>query len=506
VAIEIPTPVDEEDLCDTLAQLERDLLAEPAILLPLTHEEQIPGRSPLIGRSGPLVRGAISAYRRMLLWVLAQSTQAWHVIQEAKPPISPHDFPNCFHCETLTSWEAAKQLLDAIEQATLAVRQVMFPTFIEDRGYLGIAQVHACDRAKMTNVAEGAVYLHPASFYLPLEGGTLLALGGAKAPQALRLPDLRRLPQLGKPIADSSRWFYLVRLIGVAGQGPPGVRLQGPSWGLALAIAACAARCGMHIHPLAATGEIEEENGVLIVKGVAGIEPKAKAVAHYRQRTQQAIRYLTPSDVGRLDSLFLRHREWLTDGFSDYRRALGVEADSVATARLTEMSSPQWSQEDRTHCDEIAAQLFACESRDLICPFDNDPQQLADRLLVGQFPRWRMQRERLSSEPVFIPLNLAHLPEIAQTPQAFQTQLPRILAHMMACRFGKAAADESAFASALATPGKLVLLLHDEPSSRLWEQEETVLTQRRRFLQRMENLQSPCIVRIFSDRHHFGCL
>jgi len=400
--------------------------------------------------------------------------------------------------------------------------RILFPTHFQGKGYLVWAEVTVYPAPAGTT--SHTLEVAPDTFYLPV--GKEWHSTRQNLPSTLRalclqlnppLAFVLRLLPLGPDDLEhdgSNRSDLLDRQWAAWLLSNPTLEVEGPSLGLAVALAAWAASEDRTVKPVVATGVVLHPTGD--IAGVGAVPEKLRAFGYYRDLAPPHLcpigifpdvnRYEKPADVAELlDDVHLlwwyrfspEHNDpnrLLTDGFDDYRRR-----------REPARVSPQVPQPLR----ENAANLETPSRHPLVARFNDRPDELAGEVLQQLDARLGTSKKPESARPIRIDVPIEGL---ARTGRPRPDGFPRALAEALQEKYGGLRLTVADVASALRHEGKLALVVHDEPSGKLWTREEETLNQRVewfRLLWRLGGKTSPAdhwkqqhIFAVFSDRHH----
>jgi hypothetical protein len=289
--------------------------------------------------------------------------------------------------------------------------------------------------------------------------------------------------------------------------GPFYFSINGPSLSLTLAFSAWAATQHLAVRPLIATGKVLEDSRI---DSVGGDNPKCTAIARFLEKSRQEEWLLVfPESWTRLNlrDLPTSYRPafpkklndafqfvYLTDGFDDYRIAIGAQGANPTTRVLDGLQknhrlladapaelpsdSRGFITDDRAPAEEVRGRLSQwladpkpeTAPRDLpplIVPFDEEkPEIFADWLLQELRAMWPQCDDpaRLGTLPVVVPVPIAMMVERGET--TTRTLADRLAAAIRR-RFQTPTPTPEQMAIALQRPGKLVLLVYP-PASMAW--------------------------------------
>ena len=320
----------------------------------------------------------------------------------------------------------------------------------------------------------------------------------------------------GFPAEEVKRWHFVIELSPVGDAGCPWdlsaaakevlktlepklLSIAGRSLELSVAIAAWAAHSQLSVSPLVATGQLEADGNISVV---GGIEPKLGAI----QKLKDAVPHLKmmfpsgnrlgaegvlglpgaqlPDDcyVTSLKELF--HRPGLlTDGFDGYRAACAfeppIQAEKTSEGRLTDTADLK-SRECRLTKADWYRDSTVGDLEVLVMPsFDEQSPEKTALLLANQAMRLISNNEERGEQgqfPVAIAVSMKTLFDGKDWNHVLADCIERAIEGAAKLANRKDAngnrwvvrTDPEAMAIALRKPGKLVLVVYDEPSIVLW--------------------------------------
>lgn len=331
---------------------------------------------------------------------------------------------------------------------------------------------------------------------------------------------------------------------------PSSLEVSGPSMGVAIGLAAWAASSQRLLRPVIATGSLD---AIGKVGEIGGLEEKTMAALALAQLIPGRCSFVYPRDnaqsltqdqrnrfrrveaCDKFEKLLKDPHNFLTDGFDDWRNFVGLEPSkqdktgfgqsAFSTALKGKAPKPSVHHPGETdwasltivtsddlpavRCEgavsELATQLSDTITKSpkgglcyLTLPFQNDPTTPAG-IVFEELVRkvWATKdRATLPDELVVVPINLADAELSALTaPES-------ALACALRTRFSLQI-EEAAFSNAAGQPGKLALVVHDNPSNAAscWV-EERFEPQRHLIAQLKELAKTQWVIAICSDYHH----
>ncbi|MDA0282187.1 MAG: hypothetical protein O3B86_02425 [Planctomycetota bacterium] len=495
---------------ESISDLERlwnedDNRIEPEVCIErLAQAMEAFSRRPLLDHREELVKAWLrAAYRK---WHLRNCDEDWEQVLESLRT----------HAGDCPDIEEVRDLRRRLETDEIGAYHILFPTAgndAEETGRLASANVRVL---RKQDKSEPSLSVAPWSFFawLPDDARHLSEV----------LPNA--LANAGIPAAEIDEWRFLIELSPVQNDTPDcpwnlaaatdvleqlvpaDVSILGRSLELAVAIAAWAAHNQLSVPPLVATGELTNNGGV---SNVGGIGPKVRAIVAL-QRVVPHLNMIFPAgnrhDVitafegaGLPDDCFVTSLKdafstgLLADGFDSYRAtAGGVPAPPVESGRDSKVLNETDLQPLRDLITNLTPyrKVDKAQPQVVVLPFDRSSQDgitprdrsNRDDITPEAVSTWfadqfllEVQKEKVGDRSNFqvpIAVSMSDLfpddSEIDVSHRNWNDVLARLVnSHIRATGIATSFVDAEAVAIALRQPFKVVLVVYDERSIKLWK-------------------------------------